>query len=58
MPDFGRYRVFAWDEFLRLWCEDCYTEGEELGIWPDNDPTDVSEIVDLIAAHELAAHGA
>jgi hypothetical protein len=56
MPNWDRYRVFTWDEFLRLWCEDCYTEGEELGIWTEVEPVPVGEMVGLIAAHELSAH--
>jgi len=56
MPSWARYRVFAWDEFLRLWCEDCYTEGNELGFWSEVEPVPVSEMIGLIVQHELAVH--
>lgn len=56
--DHSRYRVFTFDELVRLWCEDCYTEGEELGTWSEySDPINVKEIVELIEKHEEEHHG-
>ena len=55
--DFSRYRVYTFDEFVRLWCEDCYTEGDELGMWPEYpDPINFSEMVKLVQAHEKKCH--
>lgn len=57
MTDFSRYRVYTYDEFVRLWCDECYTEGEELGMWAEYpDPIDFSEMVKLVQAHEKQFH--
>lgn len=55
--ELDRYRVFAYDEFVRLWCDECYTEGEELGMWPEYpDPVNFGEMLKLVKAHEKKFH--
>lgn len=55
--NFDRYRVFTWDGFVRLWCEECYTEGDELHLWSETaEPVSLLEFIAYAAEHELACH--
>jgi hypothetical protein len=55
--NFDRYRVFTWDQFTRLWCEECYTEGNELHLWSETaEPVSLLEFIAYAAEHELACH--
>jgi hypothetical protein len=56
--DLDRYRVYTYDEFTRLWCEEHYNDfGDELGLWSETaEPVSLKEIVELAREHEKKFH--
>lgn len=58
LPNWDRYVVLEWDEFLRLYCNDCPQEnGDEVACYPSSsDPVSLLHLIADATAHENKFH--